>query len=239
MNLLFHLLMLSKGKVVNLMIKRIIKLLYFYIKFEKKIKLSISDNVAFNSKFEGANKLYENVTFSGEMGYGTYIANNCTLKANIGRFCSIAPNVSYTNSMHPYTYPYVSTSPIFISNLGQNGEVWLSESKFNEFRNVEKDVPVVIGNDVWIGQNVFIIGGVTIGDGAVVLAGAVVTKDVPPYAIVGGVPAKVIKYRYSQEDIDFLLATAWWNWPIDEIRKNVDLFSNIESLKKYYADKLL
>lgn len=72
---------------------------------------------------------------------------------------------------------------------------------------------VKIGNDVWIGTRAMILDGITIGDGAVIGAGAVVTKNVPPYAIVGGVPAKIIKYRFSQDKINELLASQWWNDP--------------------------
>ena len=83
---------------------------------------------------------------------------------------------------------------------------------------------VIIGNDVWIGANVIILPGVNIGHGAVIAAGAVVTKDVEPYAIVGGVPAKLIKYRFNAEERQKLLSIAWWNWSLDKIEKNIELF---------------
>ena len=93
---------------------------------------------------------------------------------------------------------------------------------------------VNIGNDCWIGQHVFIVGGVTIGDGAVVYAGAVVTKDVPPYAIVGGVPARIIRYRYDQETIDWLLRIKWWEHDIEWFEENWELLNDINKLKQYY-----
>lgn len=80
-----------------------------------------------------------------------------------------------------------------------------------------------------------VIGGTTIGNGAVILAHAVVTKDVPPYAIVGGVPARIIKYRYDEETIDFLLRIKWWNNSIDWFKQNWRLLTDIEKLKEYYA----
>lgn len=83
---------------------------------------------------------------------------------------------------------------------------------------------VIIGNDVWIGSHALILGGVKIGDGAVIGAGAVVTKDVPPYAVVGGVPARIIKYRFSQEIIDKLLEIKWWNLPENILKENIKLF---------------
>ena len=92
--------------------------------------------------------------------------------------------------------------------------------------------PVVIGNDCWIGARVSIVEGVTISEGGVVLAGAVVTKDVPPYAIVGGVPAKVIGYRYSEDVIKKLLKIQWWNNNEQWLKDNALLFSNIDSFLK-------
>ena len=80
---------------------------------------------------------------------------------------------------------------------------------------------IVIGNDVWIGYEAVILAGVTIGDGAVIGARAVVTKDIPPYTIVGGVPAKPIRKRFTQETIDLLLNIKWWNWPEERIRQHI------------------
>lgn len=85
-----------------------------------------------------------------------------------------------------------------------------------------------IGNDVWIGWGVLIKGGVTIGNGAVIGARSVVTKDVPPYAVVAGVPAKVIKYRFEQEKIDLLQQLQWWDWDIDRIYENLDRLKNFD-----------
>lgn len=85
-----------------------------------------------------------------------------------------------------------------------------------------------IGNDVWIGWGVLIKGGVTIGNGAVIGARSVVTKDVPPYAVVAGVPAKVIKYRFEQEKIDLLQQLQWWDWDIDQIYENLDRLRNFD-----------
>ena len=91
---------------------------------------------------------------------------------------------------------------------------------------------IVIGNDVWIGYEAVVLAGVTIGDGAVIGTRAVVTKDVPPYTIVGGVPAKFIRKRFPQETIDSLLKIKWWNWPEERIRQHItDIqLGNIERL---------
>ena len=91
---------------------------------------------------------------------------------------------------------------------------------------------IVIGNDVWIGYEAAIMAGVTIGDGAIIGTRAVVTKDVPPYTIVGGVPAKPIRKRFSDETISLLLELKWWNWPIERISQN------IEAIKTGRLDKM-
>ena len=98
----------------------------------------------------------------------------------------------------------------------------------------QKD-PVIIGNDVWIGMYAIVNRGIKIGDGAVVASGAVVTKDVPPYAIVGGNPAKIIKFRFSPEIIEKLLAIKWWDWDESLIKSRVNDFYDIEQFcSKYY-----
>ena len=94
-----------------------------------------------------------------------------------------------------------------------------------------------IGHDVWIGANALILPEVTIGDGAVIAAGAVVTRDVPPYAIVGGVPARVIRYRFSPEMIDAFLEIKWWDWPLEKIKENFDLFYHPELFCKAFLGR--
>ena len=99
-------------------------------------------------------------------------------------------------------------------------------------------LPIRIGSDVWIGSHVIVMGGVTIGDGAVVAAGSIVTKDVPPFAIVGGVPAKIIKFRFPSETIKRLLEIRWWDLPDEEITKHIDLFHTpdvtIEDINRHF-----
>lgn len=101
-----------------------------------------------------------------------------------------------------------------------------------KFRNLINYVH--IGHDVWIGCNATILRGVTVGCGAVIGANALVNKDVPPYAIVGGVPARIIKYRFEKEIIEKLMTLEWWNWNVEKIRKNRHIFTNkvkLENLK--------
>lgn len=193
--------------------------------------------------FEGMNAVHPHVVFKGRLGFGSYIGNSCSLSAEIGRFTSIAPHVHTMSGTHPYSVPYVSTAPCFFSNGApeyQNGSSFADNVYFEEHRLIDskRKIAVKIGSDCWIGEGVLIVGGVRIGNGAVVLAGAVVTKDVPEYAIVGGVPARVIKYRYDEETINFLLKIQWWNNEKDWFDKNWKLMLDINELKKYYKVKI-
>lgn len=112
----------------------------------------------------------------------------------------------------------------------QCGETYVNEQKFveNNYADSEKKFSVVIGNDVWICSGAKIIAGVTIGDGAVIAANATVTKDVLPYSVVGGTPAKEIKKRFTEEQINFLLDFKWYDKSIDWIRNNAEYFEDIE-----------
>ena len=213
-------------------LKHFIKLLIVRLKYRREVIFSSSCNVSLDSEFEGANKIYPHTSFSGKLGYGSYIGPNCSISANIGRFTSIAPYVRTNNGRHPYTYPYATTSPMFFSTRKQNGKTFARKNMFEEFVN-----PPIIGNDCWVGENVFIAGGIKIGDGAVVLAGAAVTKDIPPYAIVGGVPAKIIRYRYDEETIQFLLGIKWWNQDVMWLQQHWDLWCDINELKSFFKNK--
>ena len=185
--------------------------------------------VSKSSRFEGTCKIYPFATFDGSMGYGSYIGPHSEIEATIGRFTSISNHVLTNIGIHPMGDPFVTTSPMFYSLRKQAGATFANRMMFNESRE-----PVRIGNDVWIGTNVFLVGGLTIGDGAVVLAGAVVTKDVPPYAVVGGVPAKVLKYRYDEETIRFLLDLKWWDMDVEWLSQHWELLCDIDKLKLFF-----
>lgn len=201
------------------------------MKYRKKLIFPYSCDISPNSIFEGANKIYPHTLFSGKMGYGSYIGPNCETQAVIGRYTSIAPHVRINVGSHPFSTPFVTTCPMFFSTKKQNGKTFANRIIYNELKSVP-----VIGNDCWIGENVFICGGIHIGDGAVVLAGAVVTKDVPPYAIVGGVPAKVLRYRFDEDTIKYLIELKWWNMDVDWLRQHWELLCDIEKLKNYFND---
>ncbi|WP_083634271.1 CatB-related O-acetyltransferase [Saccharicrinis aurantiacus] len=221
--------------MINL-IKKLLKHYYILIKNRKKLILSFSCSVTLNSIFEGRNRICSEAWFNGSIGYGSYLGSKTIIDGKIGRYTSIGPSCNVIFGTHPYTYPFVSTSPMFFSTRNQSGYTFADQQHFNEFRYADEinKYAIVIGNDCWIGANVSIISGVSIGDGVVVLTGSVVTKDVPDYAIVGGIPGKVIKYRFSDDDIEFLLKIKWWENGEEWMKKNKDLLINFNLLKEKY-----
>jgi acetyltransferase-like isoleucine patch superfamily enzyme len=139
-------------------------------------------------------------------------------RCNIGPFCSIGPHVRIGLGNHPTSF--VSTHPVFYANRKMKGYNWAKENTFEEFDRV------TLRADVWVGTGAIINSGVTVGVGAIVAAGAVVTKDVLPYSIVGGVPAKVIGYRFDPPLIEKLSASEWWLRPLNELRPGASLAFN-------------
>ena len=210
--------------------------LFCYHKYKNRhlVQFEWSSHLAFGSQFEGMNTVCANSSFYGTMGLGSYIGNNCHLSVDIGRFTSIGNYVSQITESHPYKEPFVSTSPMFFSLRRQTGRTFAKCQMADEYRyfDTERGIAVRIGNDCWIGNSACFIGGVQVGDGAVVLTRALVTKDVPPYAIVGGVPAKVIGYRYDEATIDFLLKVKWWNKPVEWLREHWELMCDMEKFKE-------
>ena len=159
------------------------------------------------------------------MGDYSYIGRNSRLiHADVGKFCSIAGETKI--GMGTHTLDNISTSPIFTESKNGTKHSWVKVSAVNPFKRVK------VGNDVWIGVRTMVMGGVTIGDGAVIGAGSIVTRDIPPYAVVVGVPAKVIRYRFTQEQIDALLANPWWNLPEEQLRKQIELFQSSENIEE-------
>lgn len=136
-------------------------------------------------------------------------------KLIIGKFCSIACGAKFLFNSANHTLSSLSTYPFPLFF-----EEWNLDKK-NVIQSWDNKGDIIIGNDVWIGYEAVILAGVTIGDGAIIGARAVVTRDVPPYTIVGGVPAKTIKKRFSEKTISTLLDIQWWNWSKEKISKNI------------------
>lgn len=180
---------------------------------------------------EGGNKLCAGSTvLNVKLGYGSYIGDSSFVKnAEIGKYCCIARDVRTIIGNHPSS-GFVSVHPAFYSTRKQCGFSYVNKDKFSDFNYIktEQKISVVIGNDVWIGEGVRILEGVTIGDGAIVASGAIVTKNVPPFTIVGEVPAKFIKYRFNEEQIQSLMDIQWWNKGEQWISKHANLFSDID-----------
>ncbi|MDT3275659.1 CatB-related O-acetyltransferase [Shewanella sp. SP2S2-4] len=183
------------------------------------------------TKFEGSNHIKKNTNLKdSSVGFATYIGKNCNLyRAKIGRFCSIANDVSIIISDHPTNI--VSTHPCFhkgnhpvMRQIGLSMNLNYSHSDSGRVDGYN----IKIGSDVWIGESVKIMKNIVIGDGAIIGTGAIITKDVPPYSICVGVPAKVIKYRFNAEVINFLISNQWWNKSKKEIMDVQSLFLDVD-----------
>lgn len=149
-------------------------------------------------------------------------------KLIIGKFCALARNVTFIMNGGNHAMAGNSTYPFYIFANG-----W--ESSAPEPGTLPFKGNTVIGNDVWIGYDATIMPGITVGNGAIIASKSVVTKDVPDYAIVAGNPAKVVNYRFSEQAIQTLLEIAWWDWPIDDITKAVEVISkgDVNDLKSF------
>lgn len=194
---------------------------YIFSKILKKSrgKALLDSLVPSTSKVESGSTLV-GTTF-GDYSFCGY---DCTfIKCDVGRFCSIASKVVVGGARHPMEY--VSTSPVFLSH---------KESIRTKFSKHEYhwEPRTVIGHDVWIGEGAYVKGGVTIGVGAVIGMGSVVTKDVPPYAIYAGNPARLIRYRFSDQIVAGLLKSQWWQYSESELGAVAPDFNDPETFLK-------
>lgn len=182
---------------------------YLYSKFFKRVLRGTS---VLNSEIDKTAKIYSGSSFYNSkidrysyVGYDSEVVN-----CEIGAFCSIANGFIVGGAKHPIDW--VSTSPVFYS-VGSGTGLHLGNL------SIDETARTVIGNDVWIGSRVIVMQGLKIGNGAAIGAGAVVTKDVPPYAVVAGCPAKIIRYRFDEATIEMLQKSAWWNLSEQQLRK--------------------
>lgn len=149
-----------------------------------------------------------------------------------GKFCAIAPNLKIIGINHDYNYPAIQHS--FYQNY------FNCDHPIDTNSNIHSKGKIVIGNDCWIGEDVVILSGVTIGDGCCIGARSVVTKSLEPYSICVGAPCKSIKRRYSQEIIDYLLELKWWNWSDEKIKINKAFFmTNLNNISIDELNKII
>lgn len=197
------------------------KLEYYWSKFLKKIRMRAFINVDIDkrSKVCSGSQLV-NV----KMGKYSDIGYDCTIiNTEIGAFCSLGANIIIGGA--PHTIDWVSTSPVF----NENKDHLPKKFSYHKFSLTSR---TIIGNDVWIGNNVLIKADLTIGDGAVIGMGSVVTKNIGPYEIWAGNPAKLIRKRFEEDRIAALLKTRWWDWDDKEIEARGHLFNDVESFLK-------
>lgn len=189
------------------------------LKYLFRAKISKLARVTHDSQISATSAVFRFAQiYRSSIGEYSYVGTNSNVvHADVGKFCSIASDVSIGMASH--TLSHISTSPIFTECHNGTKTSWV-ESNINAAETKR----CIIGNDVWIGAKVLIKDGVHIGDGAVVGAGSIVTHDVPPYAIVAGVPAKIIRYRFSPEVIATLQRLAWWNWPETLLKQKIKYF---------------
>ncbi len=203
------------------MIKEILKRIYFKYKFPNAI--IHSTNVSGAAVLARHISIAEGVLIGANVKIDSFSYVNRYTEigsAEIGRFCSIASFCSIGMDSHPTDW--ISASPFLKEAIKSESNGYIDEAE-----------RPIIGNDVWIGTHAVILKGVYIGDGAIVAAGAIVTKNVPPFAIVGGVPAKVMKFRFDKDTINKLTALQWWNNLND-----ITLLDNLYSSGNKFYEKL-
>lgn len=205
-------------------IKRYIKQPRQYLRDIRKRVVLAKSASAVGCAFEGRNKVYAEANLTNStVGRGTYIAPYAHLpNTRIGRYCSIGQAVMVVAGRHPLS-EMVSTHPAFYSTRQQAGFTYVTQDIFPEYVYSEPSQTyyVTIGSDVWIGARAMILGGVTIDHGAVIAAGSIVTKDVPAYSIVAGVPARIIRHRFPTSAINKQLEDPWWDKPEQWIISNL------------------
>lgn len=202
------------------------------IKYLTYTRVSAFAKITYKSEISKKAKINRFVkVFNCTIGDYSYVGSNSELvNVTVGKFCSIASKCSIGLASH--TLNFISTSPIFTLKNNGTGFSWVKMDITGIANN-----KVSIGNDVWIGNKATIIGNVKVGNGAIIGAGAIVTKDVPNYAIVVGVPAKVIKYRFPDDVIEKLNSLEWWNFPTDLLKKNIYYFQ--KQLSDLELDQLI
>ncbi|WDF62862.1 CatB-related O-acetyltransferase [Flavobacterium sp. KACC 22763] len=147
---------------------------------------------------------------------------------HIGKYCSIANDVNFVCDSGYHTESQITSFPLFHEILEKDDNVIINKTSYAVKEITQQLKPlksgIIVGNDVWIGMNVTILPGVKIGNGVTILAGAVVSEDIPDYAIVGGVPAKVIRFKHDKDNVEALNKISWWDWSEEKVKLNVNDF---------------
>ncbi len=184
----------------------------------------IDEGCSFNNKTKlGYNSrvLSNCVLNNSELGSFSYVGKNCLIQNTIiGKYCSIANNVSIGLGKHPTKH--FTTSPLFYKrNNPFKINLVDKDLEFSEYKKT------IVENDVWIGYGAIVMDGIKISNGSIIGAGSIVTKDIPPYAIAVGIPAKIIKFRFDNNKIDKLIKSSWWDNDPYEIKKTIKHLNNL------------
>ncbi len=197
---------------------------YLYSKFFKKV---LRGKSVLNSNVDKKATIYSGSQFqNSSIGRYSYVGYDCDIfNCHIGAFCSIANEVIIGGAKHPLSW--ISTSPVFYNANGGTGQ------HIGDLQEPYRK-QTVIGNDVWIGSRAIVLEGIHIGNGAVIGSGAVVTKDVPDFAIVAGVPARILRYRFDEEIRQRLIESEWWNLGEEKLKE----LSSLVTCPEMFCDAL-
>lgn len=211
-----------------------------YLRYSKHCIFRHSSILDWPTKFEGSNLLDKRAELrESYIGYASYLGEGTKLaQCYIGRYSCIGPYVSMVIGKHPTNF--ASIHPAFFSMRKQSGFTYVGKQKYEEFsaKTYMGKYSTWIGNDVWIGARAVLMDGVKIGDGAVIGAGALITKDVEPYSIVTGIPGRVYKYRFDDNEKEFLLKLKWWDKSRKWIQEHAEYFENIDELKRHIEEEI-